>query len=117
VRLALLVWFFFYQAEDGIRGKLVTGVQTCALPISPRSSPASCARSWRSSTSGRRRLGWISVLMRVLSATAGRRRSRRARRAPARSEERRVGKESRAACSAGRAEEKGTAAAIAWHIW
>src|SRR5205823_4108945 len=23
-----------YQAEDGIRGKLVTGVQTCALPIS-----------------------------------------------------------------------------------
>src|SRR5205823_3730302 len=25
---------FFFQAEDGIRGKLVTGVQTCALPIS-----------------------------------------------------------------------------------
>src|SRR6478609_1369698 len=25
---------FFCQAEDGIRGKLVTGVQTCALPIS-----------------------------------------------------------------------------------
>src|SRR5205823_8142933 len=24
---------FFFQAEDGIRGKLVTGVQTCALPI------------------------------------------------------------------------------------
>src|SRR5205823_11598705 len=23
----------FFQAEDGIRGKLVTGVQTCALPI------------------------------------------------------------------------------------
>src|SRR5205823_11860566 len=25
--------FFFVQAEDGIRDKLVTGVQTCALPI------------------------------------------------------------------------------------
>src|SRR5258708_22861270 len=28
--------FFFFQAEDGIRDDLVTGVQTCALPISPR---------------------------------------------------------------------------------
>src|SRR5205823_11578914 len=28
------VLFFFFQAEDGIRDKLVTGVQTCALPIS-----------------------------------------------------------------------------------
>src|SRR3990170_7726062 len=27
--------FFFFQAEDGIRDDLVTGVQTCALPISP----------------------------------------------------------------------------------
>src|SRR2546423_11118587 len=26
-------YFFFFQAEDGIRDKLVTGVQTCALPI------------------------------------------------------------------------------------
>src|SRR5207247_8113943 len=25
---------FFFQAEDGIRAPLVTGVQTCALPIS-----------------------------------------------------------------------------------
>src|SRR2546425_8277947 len=29
-----LLIFFFFQAEDGIRDKLVTGVQTCALPIS-----------------------------------------------------------------------------------
>src|SRR2546425_9459740 len=32
-----MIWtvlFFFFQAEDGIRDKLVTGVQTCALPIS-----------------------------------------------------------------------------------
>src|SRR2546430_13263840 len=26
--------FFFFQAEDGIRDLTVTGVQTCALPIS-----------------------------------------------------------------------------------
>src|SRR5205085_9208090 len=28
--------FFFFQAEDGIRDLTVTGVQTCALPISTR---------------------------------------------------------------------------------
>src|SRR3989440_9782677 len=30
----LLFIFFFFQAEDGIRDLIVTGVQTCALPIS-----------------------------------------------------------------------------------
>src|SRR6266545_7485858 len=30
---AELTSIFFFQAEDGIRDKLVTGVQTCALPI------------------------------------------------------------------------------------
>src|SRR5438067_5118551 len=29
----MLIWFFFFQAEDGIRDRNVTGVQTCALPI------------------------------------------------------------------------------------
>src|SRR5438309_2983164 len=29
----LLLSFFFFQAEDGIRDGTVTGVQTCALPI------------------------------------------------------------------------------------
>src|SRR2546430_9723290 len=29
-------FFFFFQAEDGIRDLTVTGVQTCALPISER---------------------------------------------------------------------------------
>src|SRR5258708_31943469 len=29
----MLYVFFFFQAEDGIRDDLVTGVQTCALPI------------------------------------------------------------------------------------
>src|SRR6266481_5404507 len=28
------MYFFFFQAEDGIRDGTVTGVQTCALPIS-----------------------------------------------------------------------------------
>src|SRR2546430_13184907 len=27
------IYFFFFQAEDGIRDLTVTGVQTCALPI------------------------------------------------------------------------------------
>src|SRR2546421_9050075 len=56
-----LLFFFFFQAEDGIRDLIVTGVQTCALAISPlngpwrraakgvRPSPRSMpqARSWR----------------------------------------------------------------------
>src|SRR5215204_5918838 len=29
-----MFFFFFFQAEDGIRDHCVTGVQTCALPIS-----------------------------------------------------------------------------------
>src|SRR2546426_7508277 len=29
-----VIFFFFFQAEDGIRDYKVTGVQTCALPIS-----------------------------------------------------------------------------------
>src|SRR2546421_3431913 len=29
----MLLFFFFFQAEDGIRDLIVTGVQTCALPI------------------------------------------------------------------------------------
>src|SRR2546429_1627341 len=31
--LEFISWFFFFQAEDGIRDVAVTGVQTCALPI------------------------------------------------------------------------------------
>src|SRR5712672_2362983 len=32
--MSYVYFFCFFQAEDGIRDKLVTGVQTCALPIS-----------------------------------------------------------------------------------
>src|ERR1039457_3478082 len=39
-------YFFFFQAEDGIRGYNVTGVQTCALPISsPRPVSSGTAAS------------------------------------------------------------------------
>ena len=34
--IILYVDLFFFQAEEGIRVDLVTGVQTCALPISTR---------------------------------------------------------------------------------
>src|SRR5256886_12664037 len=40
------VFFFFFQAEDGIRDLTVTGVQTCALPI--------CVAPLRSLPPGRR---------------------------------------------------------------
>src|SRR5690625_7522887 len=48
---------FFFQAEDGIRAGHVTGVQTCALPISSRNraSPA-CEPSARPT-------GWESELL------------------------------------------------------
>src|SRR5437660_4106113 len=45
--LLFFVCFFFFQAEDGIRDGHVTGVQTCALPIStflPLSSGTNPAR-------------------------------------------------------------------------
>src|SRR5205823_9141535 len=45
------LFFFFFQAEDGIRDKLVTGVQTCALPI----YGCSCRGSVRGATASRRR--------------------------------------------------------------
>src|SRR5207253_5430553 len=31
--VCVIIFFFFFQAEDGIRDGHVTGVQTCALPI------------------------------------------------------------------------------------
>src|SRR5205807_5860173 len=80
-------FFFFFQAEDGIRDYKVTGVQTCALPISaagrPEARPGRRPRAGPRAAGGRRRPG---------PAGAGRTaRPRRCRR----SEERRVGKEGR----------------------
>src|SRR5207248_6238220 len=53
----VIVFFFFFQAEDGIRDRTVTGVQTCALPISvSRTCSVSHATSTRRcSTCSRRR--------------------------------------------------------------
>src|SRR5436190_14135848 len=45
---------FFFQAEDGIRDHCVTGVQTCALPISRKRSTSSARIRQRKST--RRRI-------------------------------------------------------------
>src|SRR5438132_2305947 len=74
----LLIAFFFFQAEDGIRDHCVTGVQTCALPIFMM--PISRRRS---------RTAITRVLIMASEATAS------ARLPKIRSEERRVGKECR----------------------
>src|SRR6266536_5992644 len=74
--ISSIEFFFFFQAEDGIRDPLVTGVQTCALPIWADCAPSSTSSARRTSAP----------------------RSTRAARAtcsPPRSEERRVGKECR----------------------
>src|SRR5256885_8176545 len=42
--IMIVSYFFFFQAEDGIRDYKVTGVQTCALPISCASGNT-CTRS------------------------------------------------------------------------
>src|SRR6266496_167720 len=43
-----MLFFFFFQAEDGIRDLYVTGVQTCALPISRPDRGSSTRRPLRS---------------------------------------------------------------------
>src|SRR5207248_4926458 len=42
------VVIFFFQAEDGIRDRTVTGVQTCALPISAGAPQGSFTNHFRS---------------------------------------------------------------------
>src|SRR2546426_2966927 len=54
----LAVFFFFFQAEDGIRDYKVTGVQTCALPIVALAAYCGLyvgAFTWAVSWIGRRR--------------------------------------------------------------
>src|SRR5437763_13761996 len=78
------IFFFFFQAEDGIRDTSVTGVQTCALPIylpvadlgAPVFTVPGAPRSATGRSSQFRPLGSLTF------GTAG-----------PRSEERRVGKE------------------------
>src|SRR5260370_14368842 len=49
--------FFFFQAEDGIRDSSVTGVQTCALPISYRRERTLTFLIFPFSNAGRRMAG------------------------------------------------------------
>src|SRR5260370_37265379 len=74
---------FFFQAEDGIRDSSVTGVQTCALPIS-RCCAIAPVRV--------RSVAAVSSMMGSLGRASP-------SSSPARSEERRVGKECRSRCS------------------
>src|SRR5688500_19827754 len=80
--------YFFFQAEDGIRAYKVTGVQTCALPIY---RPHERRRS-RTQREACRRADALRLarVPRAPRLTLGNR-----VRDPGRSEERRVGKESR----------------------
>src|ERR1022692_1603868 len=50
---AYLIFFFFFQAEDGIRDYKVTGVQTCALPIYTRDVAPAYQFRYKSDTSRR----------------------------------------------------------------
>src|SRR2546427_6917178 len=68
------ILFFFFQAEDGIRDLTVTGVQTCALPIS-------AARAWPPRRAARRRLapGPAGQVVAAADRAASRDRDRRQR--------------------------------------
>src|SRR5256886_7820746 len=87
--------FFFFQAEDGIRDLTVTGVQTCALPISNLliASPLYLCRF--PDDSGRQATTDYSGLNPTLAAACLPRPRCRMARISGRSEERRVGKECR----------------------
>src|SRR5262249_56327440 len=92
VRWGVRCLFFFFQAEDGIRDWSVTGVQTCALPISPRQSRI-CGGAWRV---GRKTKNSIRPCWKSRSSVNRSGRSPVCPRWQAtRSEERRVGKECR----------------------
>src|SRR5690348_17721064 len=86
---------FFFQAEDGIRDGRVTGVQTCALPISTRRQPWGMPTIEQTSIvgipQGWRLVGAIKTTERKCAEGALKHSGRRFMR----SEERRVGKECR----------------------
>src|SRR5207245_6873289 len=90
-------FYFFFQAEDGIRDATVTGVQTCALPICLRCTTTYCGARWiaRQGCTGTRSDGRLHVLWDRWASRGDCRSGRRARLESQRSEERRVGKESR----------------------
>src|SRR3712207_7616358 len=79
--LGYLSFFFFFQAEDGIRDIGVTGVQTCALPIFQRGTSDGVPELIRQADQQVERL--TSLIRDLLDVSR------------IRSEERRVGKECR----------------------
>src|SRR5690348_18232571 len=89
-------FFFFFQAEDGIRDGRVTGVQTCALPISDLRRPHLPVTLSSSRTRGSSKTppaGGMFPGRAALPELGGRLISNRV--GALRSEERRVGKECR----------------------
>src|SRR5690349_23673674 len=108
--------FFFFQAEDGIRDLYVTGVQTCALPISSASRPENASAPRRRPGAERtsrplvveasyQACPWATLRMaRNSSSGSAVRRSVAIAPCVTRSEERRVGKECRAQCATDRRE-------------
>src|SRR5438094_3138543 len=50
--------YFVFQAEDGIRGRTVTGVQTCALPISSDGEEYAAVQGEEPGPIHRKRSGW-----------------------------------------------------------
>src|SRR6266516_5345261 len=62
------MFFFFFQAEDGIRDRTVTGVQTCALPICRRRAAARRRANRRAPSRKGARLESRQLRMRQLSA-------------------------------------------------
>src|SRR5688572_32449646 len=90
-----IIFCFFFQAEDGIRDLTVTGVQTCALPISPiQGRDAQLARAALPQPDAEPQAppGAVSDLRLRENVGVVERHAERI----ARSEERRVGKECRA---------------------
>src|SRR3712207_8313058 len=91
--------FCFFQAEDGIRDIGVTGVQTCALPISIAPAIAAQMTTTASSSIPAPAAPGVGFLGRLMDVAWVVERLRHDAKAPARycvrSEERRVGKECR----------------------
>src|SRR5690349_24508507 len=94
----MCVFFFFFQAEDGIRDLYVTGVQTCALPIFRAGGGAGPLSSWERARRERARASsGTDPLLRSIPSQCS---SRRGALCSSRSEERRVGKECRSRVAA-----------------
>src|SRR2546430_7438037 len=92
----VVLFFFFFQAEDGIRDLTVTGVQTCALPIFPRSVSFENVNLWvKRRGNVKPRFACLICLLYVRVEKAAHAIGRNGQLALSRSEERRVGKECR----------------------